>query len=108
MGVVYRRQIIMMDASLSVWGVVFEGRPACSVWMGKYLTWHINSLEMRVVHMVLIHFLSGTLSCYCQEGQYAGGVTHLSPGRLPVAHPRQACAPTPPLSTGQIFVHVPA
>ncbi len=25
---------------------VFKGRPVCGVWTGKYLVWHINSLEM--------------------------------------------------------------
>ncbi len=49
MGVVCHRQMILTDASLSGWGAVFEGRPACGVWSGKYLTWHINSLELRVV-----------------------------------------------------------
>ncbi len=46
----------------------------------------------------------GTLSCHSQDGQYGSGVTHQSPGRLSVAHPKQACAPTSPLGTGHIFV----
>ncbi len=50
-------RMIMMDASLSGWGVVCQGRPACGVWSGKYFTWHINSLELRAVHLALIHFL---------------------------------------------------
>ncbi len=57
MGVVCHHQLIMMDASLSGWGAVFKGRPVCGVWTGKYLVWHINSLEMRAVNMVLVHFL---------------------------------------------------
>ncbi len=42
MGVVCRRQMITTDASLSGWGADFKGRPACGVWSGKYLAWHIN------------------------------------------------------------------
>ncbi len=30
---------------------------AYSVWSGKYLTWHINGLELRVVHLALTHFI---------------------------------------------------
>ncbi len=57
MGVVCHCQIITTDASLSGWGAVFEGKPACGVWSGKYLALHINGLESRVVHLALIHFL---------------------------------------------------
>ncbi len=46
----------------------------------------------------------GTLSCQRRDGQYGGGVTHQLPGRLPVTHPRKACAPTSPLGTGKMFV----
>ncbi len=54
-GVICHRQMIMMDASLSGWGAVFKGRPAYGVWSGKYLTWHINGLELRAVHLALTH-----------------------------------------------------
>ncbi len=57
MGVVCHRQMITTDASLSGWGAVFEGKPACGVWSGKYLALHINGLGSRVVHLALIHFL---------------------------------------------------
>ncbi len=57
MGVVCHHQMITTDASLSGWGAVFEGRPACRVWSGKYLAWHINGLELRAVHLALTHFL---------------------------------------------------
>ncbi len=40
--------------------------------------------------------IPGALSCHHQDGQYGGGVTNQSPGRLPVAHPGQACASTSP------------
>lgn len=57
MGVACHRQMITTDASLSGWGAVFEGRPPCGVWTGKYLAWHINSLEMRAVYLALVQFL---------------------------------------------------
>ncbi len=34
MGAIQRRQMVTMDASLTGWGVVFKGRPACGVWTG--------------------------------------------------------------------------
>ncbi len=51
-GVICHRQMITTDASLSGWGAVFKGRPAYGVWSGKYLTWHINGLELRAVTRV--------------------------------------------------------
>ncbi len=56
MGVICHRQMIMTDASISGWGAVFKG-PAYGVWSGKYLTWHINGLELRAVHQALTHFI---------------------------------------------------
>ncbi len=56
-GVICHRQMITTDASLLGWGAVFEGRMAYGVWSGKYLTWHINGLELRAVHLALTHFL---------------------------------------------------
>lgn len=55
MGVVFRRRMIATDASRTGW--VFEGRPACGVWTGEALTWHINCLELRAVFLGLRHFL---------------------------------------------------
>jgi hypothetical protein len=57
MGAVFRRQMVTTDASLTGWGAVFEGRPACGVWTGETLSWHINSLELRAVFLALCHFL---------------------------------------------------
>ncbi len=57
MGVICRCQMITTDASLSELGAVFKGRLAYGVWSGKYLTLHMNSLELRVVHLALTHFL---------------------------------------------------
>ncbi len=44
------------------------------------------------------------LTCHRQDGQHGGGVSHQSPGRLPVTHPEQACMPASSLGTGQVFV----
>ncbi len=44
------------------------------------------------------------LTCHRQDGQHGGGISHQSPGRLPVTHPKQACAPASSLGTGQVFV----
>lgn len=57
MGTVFRRQMLTTDASLTGWGAVFEGRPACGVWTGETLAWHINCLELRAVFLALRHFL---------------------------------------------------
>ncbi len=45
-----------------------------------------------------------TLTCHRQDEQHGGGVSHQSPGGLPVAHPEKACAPASSLGTGQVFV----
>ncbi len=31
------------------WGAVMSGHPACGLWSGRHLTWHINCLEMLAV-----------------------------------------------------------
>ncbi len=68
-GVICRHQKMTTDASLSGWGVVFEGRPAYGVWSGKYLTWHKNGLELRAVHLALTHSsIPDALTC-----QHGGG-----------------------------------
>ncbi len=46
------------------------------------------------------------LACHRQDGQHGGGVSHQSPGGLPVAHLEQACTPASSLGTEQIFVPV--
>ncbi len=43
-------------------------------------------------------------SCHRQDRQHGGGVSHQTPRGLPVAHPKQTCAPASSLSTGQMFV----
>ncbi len=57
MGAIHRRHMITTDASMTGWGVVFEGRPASGEWTGEFLSWHINYLELRAVFLGLMYFL---------------------------------------------------
>ncbi len=41
--------MLMMDTSLTSWGVVMNGHFACGLWSVRHLTWHINCLEMLAV-----------------------------------------------------------
>ncbi len=45
MGVIHCREMVTTDTYLAGWGVVFEGRPACGIWTGEFLSWHINCLS---------------------------------------------------------------
>ncbi len=40
-----------------------------------------------------LYSIPDALTCHRQEGQHGSGVSHQLPGRLPVTHPEQACAP---------------
>ncbi len=42
MGAIHRRHMITMDASMTGWGAVFEGRPASGEWKQEFLFWHIK------------------------------------------------------------------
>ncbi len=103
---IHHCQMVTTDASLTDWGMVFEGRPACGVWTREFLSWHINFLA-------LIHFLTSLrgVSCDCQDGQHGGSIPYKLPGEFMVAHPKQACTPSPTLDSGQVSplraVHVP-
>ncbi len=57
MGAIHRRHMIAMDASMTGWGAVFEGRRARGGWTGEFLSWHIICLELRAVFLALINFL---------------------------------------------------
>ncbi len=57
MGAIHHRHMITTDASMTGWGAVFEGKPARGEWIGEFLSWHINCLELRAVLLALIHFL---------------------------------------------------
>ncbi len=46
MRAIHRRHMITTDASMTGWGAVFEGRPARGEWTEKFLSWHINCLEL--------------------------------------------------------------
>ncbi len=41
-----------------------RGQPACGVWTGEFLSWHINCLELRAVILGLIHFLPSLRGCH--------------------------------------------
>ncbi len=57
MGAIHHRHMITMDASMTGWGAVFEGRPASREWTEEFLSWHINCLELRAVFLALMYFL---------------------------------------------------
>ncbi len=100
MGAIHRCQINRCRLSQPVRDAVFEGRPACGVWKGDFLSWHINCLELRAVFLALINFLPSLRgSCDCQDGQHSDSK---SPGGFTIAHPKQACPPSPSLDSGQV------
>ncbi len=57
MGAIHHRHMITTDASMTDWGAVFEGRPACGEWTEEFLSWHINCLELKAVFLALMCFL---------------------------------------------------
>ncbi|KAL0201989.1 hypothetical protein M9458_000007, partial [Cirrhinus mrigala] len=57
LGAPCRRVTLATDASLTGWGAVMSGHPACGLWSDHHLTWHINCLEMLAVFQGLKHFL---------------------------------------------------
>ncbi len=84
--------MITTDASLSGWGMVFEGRPAYGVWSGKYphLAPKWPGVESSSSSSHSLSSVPDAFTCHRQDGQHGGGVSHQSPGRLPVMHPEQA------------------
>ncbi len=56
-GAIHLCHMVTTDASMTGWGAVFEGRPASGEWTGKFLSWHINCLELRAVFLDLMYFL---------------------------------------------------
>ncbi len=64
MGAIHHRQMVTTDVSLTGCGAVFEGRPACGVWIGEFLSLHINCLELRAVFLALIYFLPSLRGCH--------------------------------------------
>lgn len=71
--------------SLTGWGAIYEDTPACRVWTGEFLSWHKNSLELRVFYLGQIHFLHSLqgVSHDCQEGQHGGGILYKLPRGVP-------------------------
>ncbi len=104
MGEIHHRQMVTRDASLTGWGAVFQGRPACRVWTGELLSWHINGLELRAVFLAPIHFLPSLKGCHVIVSTDNMAVeSHINrQGGFTVAHPKQACTPSPPLDSRQV------
>ncbi|XP_077395323.1 uncharacterized protein LOC144031774 [Festucalex cinctus] len=52
-----RRETVTTDASLTGWGAVWQHRTAQGIWSVRDRADHINVLELRAVHLALMHFL---------------------------------------------------
>ncbi len=50
---VSRQDVVYTDASAKGWGATFNGLAVSRVWTGPQLHWHINCLELLVVHLAL-------------------------------------------------------
>ncbi len=81
-------------------GAVFQGRPACKVWTGELLSWHINGLELRAClpGTDSLSPLSQGVSCDRINGQHGGTIPYKSPGGV---HSRTPM-PSPPLDSRQV------
>ncbi len=89
MGAIHCRQMVTTVSSLTGWGAVFKGRPACGALAHK-----LPGAESCL--LALIHFLPFLKGCRdCQDGQHGSSVSCKSPGGFTVVHTKQACAPPP-------------
>ncbi len=98
MGAIHSCHMVTTDASMTDWGAVFKGRPAHGVWTIEILSWHINCLPGTDS----LSPPSQEVSCDSQDGQHGGGNPHKLPRGFTVTHPKQACAPSSPLVSGQV------
>lgn len=57
MRLVSRRKVVTTDVSNTGLGALCDGRPEIATWSGSERRWHINCLEMMVVHLMLKAFL---------------------------------------------------
>ncbi len=53
---VSRHVVVTTDASSRGWGATCNGQAASGLWTGPRLLWHINCLELLVVHLALRQF----------------------------------------------------
>ncbi len=97
----HRCQINRCRLSQPVRDAVFEGRPVCGVWKGDFLSWHINCLELRAVFLALINFLPSLRGCHVIVRTDNIAIVNRR-GGFTVAHPKQACLPSPSLDSGQV------
>ncbi len=105
MGVICCRQMITTDASLSGWERFSrDDGLRCLVRQVPHLAHKRPGVESGSPSSHSLSSVPDTLTCHRQDEQHGGGVSHQSPGGLPVAHPEKACAPASSLGTGQVFV----
>ncbi len=84
-------------------GVVFEGRPAHSVWTGEFLSWHMNCLELRAVFLALIHFLPFLRRCHkIVRTDNMVVVSHINHQGGSRSRTLNRLAPSSPLVSGQV------
>ncbi len=90
-------------------GAVFQGRPACKVWTGELLSWHINGLELRAVFLAPIHFLPSLKGCHViVSTDNMAVLSHINrQGGFTVAHPCRLLLWTQDKFLSLRAVHVP-
>ncbi len=64
LGAVVMRKTVTMDASLTGWGAVFEGRAVNGTWPPRLRHAHINYLELLAIFLALKHFLPLLRNCH--------------------------------------------
>ncbi len=69
-GAIHHCHMVMMDASMTGWGAVFEGRQAHGVWTGEFLSpgsspgTYTFLYQLRAIFLALIHFLPLLRRCH--------------------------------------------
>ncbi len=58
LGASCRRKMLTIDASLTGWGAISEGRSSQGLWKDHHLSWRINRLDMLAVFLALKNFLT--------------------------------------------------
>ncbi len=104
LGAPCHRITLATDASLTSWGAVMSGHPACGLWNGHHLKWHINCLEMLAMFRALKHFLPDLRKSPCvgMHRQHSSGFLYQPPGRSAFAPLIQAGTPDPWVVPGQV------
>ncbi len=89
--------MLMIDASLTGWGAILEGRSSQGLWKDHNLSWLINHLETLAVFLELKNFLADLRGPPCARPlrQHIGGLLHKSLGGFAVMSTLQTCVPNP-------------